>query len=121
MPPTGSGMPNMADLKMQQKWEDMAAYMYVILRHIPKSERFTLGVELRSSVWKGLRLIVQANTSHRRLGILGELDSEIKVLLALVRTAHKMRLIPDKQYATLSEQLVELGRMLGGWMKYSRA
>jgi hypothetical protein len=31
-----------------------------------------------------------------------------------------MRLIPDKQYEILSARIVELGRMLGGWKKYSR-
>jgi hypothetical protein len=110
----------MAELKMQQKWEDMAACMYVVLRHIPKSERFTLGVELRHSVWKGLRLIVRANAVTRRMAVLDELDAEMRVLLALVRTAHRMRLIPDKQYEILSARIVELGRMLGGWKKYSR-
>ena len=52
----------MQELKIQQKWEDMAKYAYIALRHIPKSERFTLGSELRSGIWKGLALITRANT-----------------------------------------------------------
>lgn len=110
----------MADLKIQQKWEDMAAYMYVVLRHVPRSERFTLGAELRAGVWRGLRLIVQANAVTRRMAILDDLDAEIRVLFALIRTAHKMRLVPDKKYEVLSARLDELGRMLGGWKKFSR-
>ncbi len=110
----------MAQLKIQQKWEDMIAYLYVLLRHIPKTERFTLGTELRQSAWRGIRLIVKANAVQRKMPILGELDTEIKVLLALVRTAHKMRILSDKQYGIMSGHLVELGKMLGGWMKYSK-
>jgi len=112
---------SVAELKIQQKWEDMAQYAYVALRHIPKSERFTLGAEVRQSIWKGLRLIVRANTSRDKRKFLYELDAEIKTLQSLIRTAHSLQIIPDKKYRIWSEQLVELGRMLGGWIKSTKS
>ena len=48
-------------LKIQQKWEDMIKYAYVALRQLPKSERFTLGAEIRAGLWSGFRLIIRAN------------------------------------------------------------
>lgn len=108
-------------LKIQQKWEDMIKYAYAALRQMPKSERFTLGAEIRTGLWSGFRLIIRANASRRRLPMLYELDVEIKTLLGLIRVAFGMKLIPLKQYERLSMQLVELGRMLGGWIKYSKS
>jgi hypothetical protein len=111
----------MQSLKIQQKWEDMAEYMYVLLRHIPKSERFTLGAEIRGSVWRGLKLIIRANNTRKdRLSVLHELDSEIKVLQSLIRTGSSLGIVPYKKYEVSSGLLVELGKMLGGWIKYIR-
>ena len=113
-------MAAIGQLKIQQKWEDMAGYAYVVLRHIPKSERFTLGAEIRTGIWKGLRLIVKANAVRNRLPMLYELDAEIKTLLALMRVAYGLKIMPSKKYEILSGKLVELGKMLGGWIKYSK-
>ena len=110
-----------SELKIQQKWEDMAKYAYIALRHIPKSERFTLGAEARNVIWKGLRLIVRANAAKDKRKYLYELDAEIKTLQALIRCAYSLEILPAKKYKVWSEQLVELGRMLGGWIKYSRS
>ncbi|MBW2123229.1 MAG: diversity-generating retroelement protein Avd [Deltaproteobacteria bacterium] len=98
----------------------MAGYAYIALRHIPKSERFTLGAEIRSGLWKGLRLIVRANAAKSKLPLLYELDAEIQGLLALIRVARDLKIMPYKKYEILSGKLVELGKMLGGWIKYSR-
>ncbi|MFW5988631.1 MAG: diversity-generating retroelement protein Avd [Desulfosudaceae bacterium] len=114
-------MGNTQPLKIQQKWEDMAQYMYVVLRHIPKSERFTLGAEIRASIWRGLRIIIRANNTRKnRMHYLYELDAEIKVLQGLLRTGRALGIIAHRKYENASLLLVELGRMLGGWIKHVR-
>ena len=107
-------------LKIQQKWEDMAIYAYIALRHIPKSERFTLGAEIRLGIWRGLGLITRANLSRNKIPLLYDLDVEIKILLSAIRLAHAMKILPHKKYENLSGNLVEIGKMLGGWIKYVR-
>jgi len=107
----------MRKLQIYQKWEDMAGYAYVMLRHIPKSERFTLGSEIRSSIWRGLKLIIKANYVYNKRAPLQELDMELKTLLALIRVAYELRIIPTKKYEELSAKLIEIGKMLGGWIK----
>ena len=114
-------MSDVSKLKILQKWEDMAGYAYIVLRHIPKSERFTLGTEIRETIWEGLKLIIKANVSRNKRQYLYELDSDIKVLLALIRVAHELRIIPTKKYEVFSEKLVELGKMLGGWIKFANS
>jgi len=108
-------------LKIAQKWEDMAGYAYGALRQFPKSERFTLGAELRGCLWRGLKLIVKANAVKTKTPLLNELDSEIKTMLALLRVAHGLKIIPPKKYELWAGMLVEIGKMLGGWLKYCRS
>jgi hypothetical protein len=112
-------MGDMSKLKILQKWEDMAGYAYVVLRHIPKSERFTLGAEIREVIWNGLKLIIKANAVQNKKPYLIELDSEVKVLLALIRVAYELKLMPIKKYEIFSGKLIEIGKMIGGWLKYA--
>ena len=110
----------MEKLRILQKWEDMAQYTYITLRHIPKSERFTLGAEIRNCIWRGLKLIIKANYSKNKLQLLYELDIEIKLLIALLRVGHTLTIIPTKKYSELTKCLVEIGKMPGGWIKFSK-
>lgn len=107
----------MEPLKIQQKWEDMIQYAYVILRSFPKSERFTLGFEIRSVLWKGYARIIRANSVWSKLPELDALDIEIKVLTAMIRSAATLKILPIKKYDRISAMLVEIGKMLGGWKK----
>jgi len=107
----------MENLKIAQKWEDMTAYAYIMLRHIPKSERYTMGAEIRQSLWYGLKLIARANYVRQKMPVLREIDMEIKSILAIIRVGHSMRVVPTKKYKELSDRLIEIGKMLGGWMK----
>jgi hypothetical protein len=104
-------------LKIQQKWEDMSRYAYVLLRSIPKSERFTLGAEIRDTIWKGSRLISRAAYARNRIPLLLELDAEAKVFQAMIRMGHGLKIVSDKQYRILSEMLTEIGKMVGGWIR----
>lgn len=107
----------MQDLKIAQKWEDMMKYAYVSMRNIPKSERFTLGSEIRVALWDGLKTITRANYTKNKMALLIEIDITIKTLQAMARTGHAMRIIDNKKYEILSAKLVEIGKMLGGWIK----
>ena len=47
-------------LILQQKWEDLSEYVFAsILRDMPKSERFTLGADMRGLIWQVEEALVQ--------------------------------------------------------------
>lgn len=95
----------------------MAEYAYVVMRHMPKSERWTLGSDIRHGVWRGLGLIIKANAVRAKIPILLELDMELKILSASIRTAARLKVVPIKQYEHIAAMMVEIGKMLGGWIK----
>lgn len=62
------------ELKIKQKHEDFVAYAYVALKHMPKSERFTLVADIKNSLFRILELIIRANKTRNRLPVLYDLE-----------------------------------------------
>ncbi len=94
------------NLKIKQKVEDTLQYVYIALKHFPKSERFTLCADIKQSTYKVIRLIIQANKSKNKLTILYEIDTELDVLRMLIRLSMKMGFMPFKKYEVTSGYLV---------------
>ena len=107
------------DLKIKQKCEDMILYAYIALRQFPKSEKFTLAADIKKSMFKILELIIRCNKSRDKRKYLYTIDVELDILRSFVRLAKDLKFLPFKRYEVWSRYLDELGRMLGGWMKYA--
>lgn len=110
----------MEELKLQQKWEDMAVYAYQAVRMYPKSERHTLAADTTRSVIELGTGIARANVTRNaevRRRIIAEADAELARLKTLVRLAVRLEFLTIKKYELLSVLLVEIGKMLGGWSK----
>jgi len=107
----------MKDLKIYQKYYDTLIYLHIALRQFPKSEKFALASEIKRIAINGLRLIIRANKSKSKLTKLYDLDVELELLKNYVRMAKDMGFLPFKKYERLSLMLVEIGKMLGGWIK----
>lgn len=95
----------------------MIVYGYVALRQFPKYERHVLAAEVRGSMWELLRLIILCNKRYHKKTTMQDLDAELDLLRAQVRTAFALRYIDVKKYEVWSRHLDEIGRMIGGWFK----
>ena len=106
-------------LLLQQKWEDMAAYLFsTILRDMPKTERFSLGADIRALVWEVEDALVQLSLrAGNRWALLNLVDVKAKVLLSMIRLGINIHAIPQKRYGPVSEKLVEIGKIVGGLKK----
>lgn len=67
-----------------------------------------------------LAYLAQAKRGASRLLILEKADVKLRVFFVQLRLAHATRCMSDGAYAELSEHAVELGRMLGGWIKQTK-
>ncbi len=105
------------NLKIKQKVEDTLQYMYIALKHFPKSERFTLCADIKQSMYKIIRLIIQANKTKNKLPILYEIDTELDMLRMMIRLSMKLEFMSLKKYEVTIGYLSEVGKMLGGWIK----
>jgi hypothetical protein len=106
-------------LILQQKWEDLTEYLFsCVLRDMAKSERFTLGADIRSLVWEVQAALVQLSLrAGNRWSLLNLVDVKAKVLLAMIRVGIKVQAIPQKRHEPIAEKLSEIGRIVGGLKK----
>lgn len=88
-----------------------------IVPHIPRSSRYTLGdrienkfIDLLESVYKAYYSRGETKIAHivRAIAILD-------ILKFLLQTAWEARLVSNGKLSELSEKLMEIGKMLGGW------
>lgn len=61
----------------------------------------------------------QARRGAPRLEALRDADSALARLRIYLRLAHHLRWLSDGQYEHVSRMVVEVGRLLGGWIKQS--
>jgi len=105
------------NLKIKQRAEDMIKYGYIALRQFPKSEKFSLALDIKRTMFAMLEKIIRANRQRDKLAALYEIDTELEVLRTQVRLAMELEFLPFKKYEVWSGHLAEVGRMLGGWLK----
>lgn len=109
---------NMAEeLKILQKIFDMMEYGYAALAQYPKSEKFALVTDIKRSMDTMLERAIEAQKKYYKKTTLQELDVEIMKLKAYLRLSQKLGFLPMKKYEIWSGKVVEIGKMLGGWLK----
>ena len=89
---------------------------------IDKKDRFTIGVKCENITLDILERLYDANAKYGqdRLSALQAVDVKLKVLQALVKALFDIKSIDNKKFLQLSEQLIEVGKMLGGWIKTTK-
>lgn len=96
--------------------------LYSINQTIPKKDRYTLGIKTESLSLEIIESLFEANakSGKNRLESLEKMDLKIKILQTLIRICWETNAIDRKKYIQLQEDLQEIGRMLGGWIKTTK-
>ncbi len=96
--------------------------MYGTISTIPKIDRFTIGAKCENVTLQILEMMYEANAKYgeNRLSILHSIDTKLKILQTLIKALYDIKAINDKRFLHLSELLIEIGKMLGGWIKTTK-
>ena len=105
------------NLIIDEKIRAMIQYGYIAIRQFPKSEKHCLGAEIRNTMWGLQRLVITAIKRFHKKTTLTDMDVELSLLKRQVRTAKDLRFIDLKKYEVWVRMIVEIGKMLGGWIK----
>jgi four helix bundle protein len=97
---------------------DFLLYIYPIVAKFPKFEKFTLQTQIKNSVIEIEKRVIRANKSRTKLSHLYEADASLQETKMLVRLAHDLRYIPPRQYENISNKLSEIGKLIGGMIRY---
>jgi four helix bundle protein len=84
---------------------------------LPKSVRFTFGQRITDTALDIVEKIVRAAYGRRRSDNLEAANTQLEVLRVLLRLCHDRRYISQDQYSYVTGELLEIGKMIGGWMK----
>lgn len=107
------------ELTILTKLHDMAKYAYPALAQFPKSEKFAIVVDIKRCMNAVLEKAIEASKQYHKKTTLQEMDVELVKLRHYLRLSHELGFLPPKKYEMLSRMVDEIGRMLGGWIKYT--
>ena len=100
-----------------QKVFDMIQYAYPALAQYPKSEKFGIATDIKHILDEMLELVIEAQKKYYKKTTLHELDVTVAKLKAYLRLSFILKFLPPKKYEVWSGMVVEIGKMLGGWIK----
>ena len=112
---------------LKEKIADMMKYGKQAVVNFPRRERQTAD-EIRKSMLTMYRLSIMVEKKYYKKTTLQELDIELDVLRHLIRLAQDRDYygrnvappLPFKKYEYWSGMLSEIGRIIGGYMKYAK-
>jgi four helix bundle protein len=98
---------------------DASKWICQKVEKMPRSYRFTLGDRLVNASLDIYLLLVEAQYTDERKLVLKRANRELEKLRHILRLAHDLTPISLKSYQYISEQLNQVGKMIGGWAKTS--
>lgn len=102
-----------------QKSYDFYKHFYLDLRQVPKRDRFTWGERSETLAIDLLSRISKATYAQRQVqrSTLLEASDLIDRLKIYLRLGSDLKILDQKKYLSRTGELIELGKMVGGWLK----
>lgn len=99
----------------------IAAYKtwHEFLPHTARDVRYTLGAKIDTALIETLELIFIASYlgPQQKLPSLQKARTHLDIAKFFLHILWDIKALDNKKYISLSEQLDEIGKMLGGWIK----
>lgn len=108
------------ELLLIPKFEKYMQYMIEVIMKMPRTEKFNIGNEFKNVMYKMLENILYINKIKldKRLYYLNLIDAEMNTQRVMLRVMEKNKWIDEKKFQIAMEQLYEIGKILGGLIKY---
>ena len=102
------------------KTEKYIEYMLNIILKLPRTEKYSMGTEYKTSMYKMLEdiLIISKLNNNEVLFYLNKIDARLNVQRIYLRIMKKEKWIDIKKFNVAIEQIYEIGKILGGLIKY---
>ncbi|MDE0016456.1 diversity-generating retroelement protein Avd [Candidatus Poribacteria bacterium] len=99
------------------KLYDVILWLMGRVEKFPRSQKFTLGDRIVNISLDILDLLIEATYTRDRLALLRKANVQLEKLRYLIRICHDLKLLSAKQYAYVSNEINEAGKLLGGWIR----
>lgn len=107
------------ELVIIPKIEKYIEYMLTILIKLPRTEKFSIGTEIKTSMYEMLKYILLSSKveKRKRLELFNVVDSHIYYQRICIRIMYNNKWIDMKKYKYSNELLSEIGKILEGLIK----
>ena len=108
-----------SELILIPKYEKYMQYMIEVIIKMPRTEKFNIGNEYKTIMYKTLENILYINKMEisKRLYYLNVIDAELSTQKVMLRLMLKNKWIDEKKFKVSMEMLYEIGKILGGLIK----
>jgi hypothetical protein len=104
-----------------QRSYDLCAGLYEHVNRFPRAQRGLLGRVVLEDALQMLTLLTVANRRAEKGEALAEAGGRLDALRITLRLSKRLGFLSNGGYEELSRAIDEVGRMLGGWLKYETA
>ena len=110
-------------LKLIPKAEMYVEYIINMIIKLPRTEKFSIGTEYKLSLYKMLEEIMYLNKMDKNsnvsvISVLNKIDSLLMAQRIYLRIMYKNKWIDKKKYLVSMEMIYEIGKILGGLIKF---
>ena len=112
-------MNDLEGLMIYKQYLELIYYTEKITNKYPKSEKLSLVSTIKNNTYLGMKKIILAQKEYqksKRIIILNELDTDLKILKVLIRVSYKNKYISSRNYAAWSKKIFNISNLLGGWI-----
>ena len=100
-----------------EKHYKLILWMLPKIANFPKDQRFLLADRIERILLDILEMLIEAVYSKERRKILIKINLKLDVLRFMMRIAKDMKYVNIKAYDFFCQSVLEIGRMVGGWLK----
>lgn len=104
-----------------QKSYDLCANLYTYVNRFPRAQRGLLGRVILEDALQMLVSLTVANRRVEKTETLHEASGRLDALRITLRLSKRLGFVSNGGYEDLSKNADEVGRMLGGWLRYEKA
>lgn len=107
-------------LQLIPKAEKYIEYILQIIFKLPRVEKYSIGTEYKLSLYQMMKNIMMISKIEKKnvLYYLNEIDGLLNTQRIYLRIMKKNRWIDEKKFKVAMEQIYEIGKILGGLIKY---
>ncbi len=105
------------------KIENYIEYILDILVKIPRTEKYSIGNEYKLSMYQMLEKVmylnkIGKNQKEQSIEILNKIDVLLNCQRMYLRIMNKYHWLDNKKFRIAMEHIYEIGKIIGGLMKY---
>lgn len=110
------------DIPIFKKTYEFYKEWYLRLKDFPRQERYALGVQCEAAILRVLADIISASKAprDRRADFLDSAIRELNMVRVYIRLAKDIKALDMNGYVVLEERAIEIGKMLGGWLRATK-